>query len=80
MVFFLAPGCFFWLSGILGTEVDDTRDGSWRRSFVAWLYLAAKPPHMGLDVDGLAYRYTILRPVATRGGNRTSLLGVVLSC
>jgi hypothetical protein len=22
---------------------------------LCWLYLAAKPPHVGVDVDGLAY-------------------------
>jgi hypothetical protein len=34
--------------------VDSAHDGSWRRHHVARLYLAAKPSHMGVDVDGLA--------------------------
>jgi hypothetical protein len=43
-----------WLPGVLGAEVADARDGSWRRCFATWLYLAAKPSHVGVDVDGLA--------------------------
>jgi hypothetical protein len=34
--------------------VDDARDGSWRRYYFAWLYLAAKPSHAGPDGDRLA--------------------------
>jgi hypothetical protein len=49
--------------------VDDSRDGSWRRCFAALLYLATKPAHVGIDVDGLAY--PLHRPMAcgcqTRG-------------
>jgi hypothetical protein len=52
MSFFLAPRCFSWFPSILGVEVDDARDDSWRRCFAAWLYLAAKPSHVGVDVDG----------------------------
>jgi hypothetical protein len=48
MAFFLAPGCSSQFLDILGVEVDDARDGSWRRCCVMWLYLAAKPSHMGL--------------------------------
>jgi hypothetical protein len=33
--------------GILGTEVDDAWDDSWRGSFTKRLYLSAKPSHMG---------------------------------
>jgi hypothetical protein len=33
--------------GVLGTEVDDDRDDSWRGRFVVWLYLVAKHSHMG---------------------------------
>jgi hypothetical protein len=54
MMFFLAPGCFSRFLGILGTEVDDAQDDSWRRCFTVWLYMAAKPSHVGVDVDGLA--------------------------
>jgi hypothetical protein len=55
MAFFWAPGCSSWLPGILGTEVDDAQDDSWRGSFVMWLYLTATLSHMGVDVDVLAY-------------------------
>jgi hypothetical protein len=41
-----------WFSG---AEVDGAHDGSWRHHCFARLYLAAKPSHMGVDVDGLAY-------------------------
>jgi hypothetical protein len=53
-VFFLPPGCSFWLLGILGIEVGDAHDDSWRCSFAKQLYLAAKPSHIGVDVNGLA--------------------------
>jgi hypothetical protein len=55
MGFFLAPGCSSWFPGVLGTEVDDAWDGSWRCCFTAWLYLATKPSHVGVDADRLAY-------------------------
>jgi hypothetical protein len=45
------PGC----SPFLSTEVDGAQDGSWRRRYFAWPYFAAKPSHMRVDVDGLAY-------------------------
>jgi hypothetical protein len=41
--------------GVLGAEVDDTRDGSWRRCFMVWLYLAAKSSQVGVDVDVWLY-------------------------
>jgi hypothetical protein len=47
MAFFWAPGCSSWFSGILGAEVDDVEDGSWRRCFATLLYMAAKPSHVG---------------------------------
>jgi hypothetical protein len=53
LAFFLAPRCSSWFPDILGTEVNDARDGSWRCCFVAWLYLADKPYDVGVDVDGL---------------------------
>jgi hypothetical protein len=37
-----------------GTAVDDAHDSTWRRCCFARLYLAAKPSHIGVDVDGLA--------------------------
>jgi hypothetical protein len=36
---------------------------------MALLYLATKPALMGVDVDRLAYPYTILRPVVVRRGD-----------
>jgi hypothetical protein len=54
MMFFLAPGCSSQFLSVLGAEVDNAQDGSWRHCFVAWLYLAAKPSHMRVDVDELA--------------------------
>jgi hypothetical protein len=49
--------------------VDDARDGSWRRCFTVLLYLAAKPRHMVVDVDGLAYplHYPMAYGNQTRG-------------
>jgi hypothetical protein len=46
-VFFLPPKCSSRLPGILGAEVDDAQDDSWRGSFTKQLYLAAMPFHMG---------------------------------
>jgi hypothetical protein len=43
------------LLGVLGEEVDNARDVSWRGNFVKRLYLPAKPSHVGIDVDGLDY-------------------------
>jgi hypothetical protein len=55
MAFFFAPGCPSQFLGVLDAEVDDAWDGSWRRCFTTWLYLAAKPSQVGVDVDGIAY-------------------------
>jgi hypothetical protein len=66
MTFFWAPGCSSWFPSVLGAEVDDAQDGSWRRCFAALLSLAAKPAHMGVDVDGLAFPCTVLWPTAIR--------------
>jgi hypothetical protein len=41
-------------SGLPGTDVVGAQDGSWNRLCFIWHCLAAKPPHMGTDVDGLA--------------------------
>jgi hypothetical protein len=69
MAFFLPPECSFWLPCVLGAEVDGSRDDSWRGHFAVWLYLAAKPSHMGVNVDELVY--LLLRPMVrsyqTRG-------------
>jgi hypothetical protein len=68
MAFFWAPGCSSWFLGILGVEMDDVRDSSWRRCFTTLLYLAAKLPTL-LYLDGLAC--PLHRPMAcgrqTRG-------------
>jgi hypothetical protein len=45
------PGCSSWFSG---AEVDGARDSSWRHRCFAWVYLAAKPSHVGVDMDELA--------------------------
>jgi hypothetical protein len=55
MMLFLAPECSSWFQCILGVEVDDARDDSWRGSFMVWLYLTAEPSHVGINVDGLGY-------------------------
>jgi hypothetical protein len=47
MTFFWVPRCSSWLPGVLGTEVDEVRDDSWRGTFAMWLYLMAKPSHVG---------------------------------
>jgi hypothetical protein len=62
----LVLGCSSWFLSILGVEVDDDWDSSWRRCFTVWLYLAAKPSHMGVDVDGLACPYSVLWLVVVR--------------
>jgi hypothetical protein len=80
MAFFWAPECSSCFPGVLGAKVDDARDGNWRCCFMALLYLAATPAHMGVDVEGLAY--PLHRHVAygrqTRG--QGLLPGAVLSC
>jgi hypothetical protein len=50
----LGSQVFFFFPGVLGAEVDNGRGVSWRCCFAALLYLAAKPAHVGVDVDGLA--------------------------
>jgi hypothetical protein len=45
---------FFCSTGILGVEVDEAWDESWRGSLTMRLYVPAKPFHAGIDVDGLA--------------------------
>jgi hypothetical protein len=47
--------CSSQFPDVLDTEVDDAQDVFLRGSFTAWLYLAAKPSHVGVNVDGLAY-------------------------
>jgi hypothetical protein len=47
MTFFLIPGCSFRLPGVLGAKVDGALGGSWRGHFAVWLYLVAKPSHVG---------------------------------
>jgi hypothetical protein len=45
--FLLGPRCSSCFPGILGAEVDDAQDDSWRCCFTMWLYMAAKPAHVG---------------------------------
>jgi hypothetical protein len=54
MAFFWALECSSCFPGVFDAEVDDARDDSWRRCFMVLLYLAAKPTHVEVDVDGLA--------------------------
>jgi hypothetical protein len=44
---FWASRCSPQLLSILGAEVDDARDDTWRGSFTKRLYLAAMPSHVG---------------------------------
>jgi hypothetical protein len=53
-VFLSAPRRSSWHPGVPDVEVDDIRDGSWICCFAVLLYLAAKPTHVGVDVDELA--------------------------
>jgi hypothetical protein len=43
-----------------------------------WLYLAAKPSYVGVDVDGIVGPCTVLRPIAIRRGDMASCQA--LSC
>jgi hypothetical protein len=59
--------------------MNNAQDSSWRCCFTVWLYLAAKPSHMGVDVDRLAcpLYYPTAYSRLTRGHGLLS--GVVLS-
>jgi hypothetical protein len=46
-----------------GTVLGDV--GAWHRH-----YLAAKPSHVGVDVDGLSCPYTVLLPMCAKLGHR----------
>jgi hypothetical protein len=80
MAFISAPECCFQFPGILGTEVIDARDGSWRRSFTAWLHLAAEPSHVGVGVDGPAciLHHPMAHSCQTRGHGLSSRRCLVL--
>jgi hypothetical protein len=71
VAFFLPLGCSFWLPGILGAEVDDVQDDSWRGRFAVWLYLVARSDGDGMD-SALEYiltdacRLLWLRPIVPR--------------
>jgi hypothetical protein len=41
-------------SRLPGVDVVGARDSSWSCLHFIWLYLAAKPSHLGSDMDGLA--------------------------
>jgi hypothetical protein len=69
----------FLVPGVLGAEVDDARDGSWRRCFTAWLYMTAKPSHMGVNVDGLAYPLYHPRAYSCQMREQGLLQGAILS-
>jgi hypothetical protein len=57
------PGRSSWFPG---AKVDGAQDGSWRHHHVVRHYLAAKPSHVGVDVDRLAYPCTVLWSAAVR--------------
>jgi hypothetical protein len=80
MAFFLTPGCSCWLPGIIVAEVDGPRDDSLRGCFALWLYLVAKPSHVGVNVDRLVcpLHQPLVCNCQTRGHGR--LPRVVLSC
>jgi hypothetical protein len=42
-------------SRLLGVDVADVRDGSWASLCSTLLYMNAKPSHIGVDVDRLAW-------------------------
>jgi hypothetical protein len=64
MVFPLVTESSSWLPSTLYAKVDDAQDGSWRGSFEVSLCLAAKPSHVRVGVDGLAY--PLHHPMACR--------------
>jgi hypothetical protein len=72
--------CSSQLPGFLDAEMDNAWDDAWRGSFITWLYLAAKPSHVGVDVDGLAC--PLHRPMVRTNQMRGQGLppGVVFSC
>jgi hypothetical protein len=72
--------CSSRLPGFLDIEMDDARDDSWRATFMVWIYLVAKPSHMGVDVDGLGcpLHCPMVHSCQTRGHGLPP--GVVLSC
>jgi hypothetical protein len=72
--------CSSRLLGFLDAEMDDVRDDSWRGTFMVWIYLVAKPSHVGVDVDGLAYplHCPTFHSCQMRGHGLPP--GVVLSC
>jgi hypothetical protein len=80
MTFFLSFGCSFRLLDVLGAEVDDTQDDSWRGCFTVWLYMRLSLPRWGVSVDGLAcpLHWPTVCCCQTRG--QGLLLGVVFSC
>jgi hypothetical protein len=63
-VFFLPRGCSFRLLGVLGVEVDDAWDDSWRGTLQSGFTWKLSLPTWGVDVDGLAY--PLYRPMAHR--------------
>jgi hypothetical protein len=80
MVVFLALGCSCRFPGIFGADMDDARDYSWRHCFTAWLYLAANPSHMRVNMDGLACSLHHPTTCSHQMRGQGLLPGVVLSC
>jgi hypothetical protein len=66
------PWCSRRVLSVPDAEVGIAREASWCRCFMMCSCLAAKPFHVGVDVDGLAYPCTILWSAANRRGDGTS--------
>jgi hypothetical protein len=79
MAFFFASRCSSWFLGILGAEVHDTQDISWRCCFAAWLYLPTMPSHVGVNVDGLVCPLHHPTDYSRQTRGQCLLPGVVLS-
>jgi hypothetical protein len=57
-------------SRLLGVDVADARDCSWASLCSALLYLNAKPSHIGVDVDRLAWYLHYPTDYGEGGGTR----------
>jgi hypothetical protein len=78
--FFGASVSSSWFSSILGGEVDNARDSSWRPYFMVLLYLAAKPTHVRVDADELVYPLHHSMACGRQSRGQGLLRGTVLSC
>jgi hypothetical protein len=81
-VFLWVPRHSFCFLDILGAEVDDTLYDSWKHSFAMGLYLAAKPSHVGVDANRLAWiqHHPMARSCKMGGQSLATRHCLVLSC